>query len=74
MMNQFWGHMWYGWIFWVVIIGLIIWAVVTIVNRSSTDGTTREPGGESAMDVLKKRYASGEISKEEFEEKKQDLQ
>lgn len=74
MMNQFWGHMWYGWIFWIVIIGLIIWAVVTIVNRDSTGGTTRKSGGESAMDVLKRRYASGEISKEEFEEKKQDLQ
>jgi putative membrane protein len=31
-------------------------------------------GRESAMDVLKRRYASGEISREEFDQMRQDLQ
>jgi len=29
---------------------------------------------DNALDILKKRYARGEVTKEEFEEMKQDLQ
>lgn len=56
----------------IVVLGLIIWAVLTAVRRPGEwDSATRTP--DSALEVLKKRYARGEISKEEFEEKKKDL-
>jgi len=69
-----WGGMWFGWIFWLVIIVGTIWAVVTFVNNSRRrDQSDNFPQQESAFDILKKRYAKGEITKEEFEQMKLDL-
>ncbi len=51
----------------LVIIGLVL--LIRYLWESS--GAKREQ--ESALEILKKRYARGEISKEEFEEKKKDL-
>ncbi len=57
-----------GLIFWIlVIIGLAL--LIKYLWESS--GAKREQ--ESALEILKKKYARGEISKEEFEEKKKDL-
>ncbi len=57
-----------GLVFWIlVIIGLVL--LIKYLWESSA--AKREP--ESALELLKKRYARGEISKEEFEEKKKDL-
>lgn len=57
------------WIFWVVAIFIIIALVWSYIGkRKDTEGS-----GPSALDILKRRYARGEISKEEFEEKKKDL-
>ena len=66
-----WGGMWFGWIFWIVIIGVIVWLVI---NNQKKNQQNLPPKEESAMDILKKRYAKGEISKEEFERMKKDIE
>ncbi len=54
-------------IFWIlVIIGLVV-----LIKYLLEGGGKKEEG--TALGILKKRYAAGEISKEEFEEKKKDL-
>ena len=54
-------------IFWIpVIIGLVL-----LIKYLSEGGAKRRE--ESALEILKKKYARGEISNEEFEEKKKDL-
>lgn len=74
MMNQIWGHMWWGWIIWLVILGFLIWLIVSLVSRSQDRREATPQETESPLEILKKRYARGEISKEEFEEKKKDIQ
>ena len=75
MMNGFgWGGMWFGWIFWLLLLAVIIWAVVTIVNRNQGHGSNRYfPAHEDALEILKKRYAREEITREQFEQMKKDL-
>jgi putative membrane protein len=55
-----------GWTWIVGLLGLI--AVVIFTFRASN-----KQGGKSALDILKERYAKGEINKTEFEEKKKDI-
>ena len=72
MMGGF-GFMWLMPVFWLVILGLIIWAIVAAVGRSGESRGQGSPGTGSALEILKQRYARGDISKEEYEQKKKDL-
>lgn len=58
-------------LFWVLIIIGIILVITWAVSKSK--GARGKPQEESVLDILKKRYARGEISREEFEEKKREL-
>lgn len=71
-----WGHMmpFGGMFFWII---LIIGAIILIslfARRSGANPDKTGPGRETPMDILKKRYARGELSKEEFQRLKQDIQ
>jgi putative membrane protein len=58
-------------IFWVAVIVGVVFLV-----RWLTSSANRGRGGaseESALDILKKRYAKGEISKDEYEKIKKDI-
>lgn len=65
------GGMWFGWFFWLVILIVIIWVIVNQLNKGKQDSQLSQ--SESALDILKKRYAKGELTKEQFEQMKKDI-
>jgi putative membrane protein len=69
MMNYWHG----GGIMWILILILIGVVIYFVVQSSRSKGTGGSPP-ETPLDILKKRYARGEITKEEFDKMKQDLE
>ncbi len=72
MMGGF-GWWWFMPIFMIIFWGLVIWGIVALVRSLSEPRGSDSSKTDSALDVLKKRYARGEINKKEFKEKKSDL-
>jgi putative membrane protein len=70
------GMGWFGGIlmivFWILILVGLIFLIKWLIQSTSRDRTTGS-GGNRALEILKERYAKGEIDKEEFESKKKDL-
>ena len=77
----------FGIIFMIVFWAFIIWAIVALVRYGRQGGhggccgghdhsehKQDETKGKTVLDILKERYAKGEIGKEEFEAKKKDLE
>jgi putative membrane protein len=68
----------YGWnplasilslVFWALIIGGVALLVVWLARNAKITSS----GGEAPLDILKTRYARGEITKEQFDALKRDL-
>ena len=58
------------WIIFLIVIGLLIYFFVQAQKTKRQTSTQNE----SHLDILKKRYAKGEIAKEEYERMKKDLE
>lgn len=57
------------WIFWILLILVIVWAVKAGIG--SGGGGSQAP--RTPLEILKERYAKGEIDRETFERMKKDL-
>ena len=58
------------WFIWIPLIVLIIWLVVKQTKTDQSSGQKKK----SSMEILKRRYASGEITTEEYERRKKVLE
>ena len=69
----FGGYIWMI-IIWVIIIGGGIGLLATLFPRTRTSPDSNAESNGDALAILKQRYARGELSKEEFETIRHDLE
>jgi putative membrane protein len=68
---------WWGWGVGMMLMMVIFWGLIIIgllaAIRWLLGQSRRSNHSDSALEILRQRYARGEINKEEFESKKRDL-
>ena len=58
----------------ILILSLMIGGIVFFIKIFSSGNKKKTSTNEAILDILKTRYAKGEITKEEFEQMKKDVQ
>jgi putative membrane protein len=77
-MNQWWSNfgwfgMGFGWLFMIFFWGLVLLGIAALVRwlvmgRSGDSGAERK----TAVEILRERYARGEVGRDEYEQKLRD--
>ena len=69
------GTMFFGggfmWLFWLFLIAIIFLAIKMVAGTGGSGNTKQR---ETPIEILEKRYANGDINKEEFEQRRKDLE
>lgn len=60
--------------FWILIIGSGIWLLTAIFPQTTSAANSDAPSTGDSLEILKQRYARGELSKEEFETIRRELE
>ncbi|MDH3713842.1 MAG: SHOCT domain-containing protein [Gammaproteobacteria bacterium] len=70
-----WGMGWIGLgvLHMVVFWGVIVFVIVVLVRWLSGGSVNPPPAAKSAMDILRERYARGEIDHTEYERMRRDI-
>lgn len=68
-----WGHTIFGFFMMLLVIATVVVLVVLLVRWLGGQGLRGHGTGAAALDILKERYARGEIDTKEFEERKKAL-
>ncbi|MDA8442683.1 MAG: SHOCT domain-containing protein [Peptococcaceae bacterium] len=63
-----------GMLFQLVLLAAIVVLGVYLYRRFTSHTTTSAPVSQNALEILKVRYAQGEIDSDEFQRRKQELQ
>lgn len=66
MMN--WGMMIFMMIFCIIVLGLLIYGIIFLIK--GTGGTNRGQHDNQAIDILKERFAQGELTEDEYRKKR----
>lgn len=81
MMGNWWGFegwgMGFGFIFMILFWALIAAAILAVIRwalRASESPERHAPREKSPLEIVRERYARGEIGREEYEQLKQDLE
>ncbi len=61
-------------VFWLLVVGGIVWLVVSLFQQGRPSGMGPTVTGDTALNILRERYAKGEITREQYEQMRHDLE
>lgn len=77
MMGNWGGWGWgpgFGWIFMILVLVLIVVGIVALAKWSSSSSGPGRSADKRPLDIVQERYARGEITREQYEQMRRDLE